>query len=736
MANEFKIKHGLDLADNDILNIGNAYLGEYLYHDGDLDTYLRFGDNATYVYTQGIEMVRYSGGNLIDFNYSQQAMDVRFRTDNVQDAIFIDGNADTVSFGVPIELGNIEIAEDSGAVTLVNMPVSATPTIGTEESYSFQIDDTDILKVYAEADSAGGIQNPRAEVTGALTINGDVAYAQANANDLVIGDGTALAGITIATSDSVYGSIHFSDANTGIAQYAGLIRYYHQTNVFEFFTASTLAMTLNGLNFLGVGIAPLQPLHVADEQASNTVKFQLENQGGNDGSLRIGQFPDAAGFHITSNGLPGHTNTVQDTISEDYTGRTSFEILNQNAVALADSYAKFRFGANSNGNLTSKFMFSGDGTMGINRDSSSSYGLAITDDNVLGGIHISGSNAPGITMSDTTDAGYAYVLTQNGGSVLIAADEGNVAANTIFQVKVDGSEVIEVDSTLAVQFNNAYSFPTSTGTVGQVLTLQSGASALDWEDGGSDVITSYTEAFVDGDLDSGGLLVITHSLNSNYPNISIYDNEGNLVAPDEVTNTDSNTTTIDVSSFIPLTGTWNVRISVGSGGTPSGGSPVGNTGAIQFTDGADFDGDASEFYWDNVNKRLGLHDASPSYKIDIISLDGNDGINNVYGNARTFTGFVSGEGATSLYDSSGVEQIRLRAYSGHDSYINGNLGVDVASPSSTLDVGGDVEIDSTGAFYMGDPTTDGTWRITRSGSNLVIQVRESSSWVTKQTVMP
>jgi hypothetical protein len=38
---------------------------------------------------------------------------------------------------------------------------------------------------------------------------------------------------------------------------------------------------------------------------------------------------------------------------------------------------------------------------------------------------------------------------------------------------------------------------------------------------------------------------------------------------------------------------------------------------------------------------------------------------------------------------------------------------------------------STDAVYLGDPLTDGTWRIIRSGTSLKFQRLESSSWVEK-----
>jgi hypothetical protein len=45
-----------------------------------------------------------------------------------------------------------------------------------------------------------------------------------------------------------------------------------------------------------------------------------------------------------------------------------------------------------------------------------------------------------------------------------------------------------------------------------------------------------------------------------------------------------------------------------------------------------------------------------------------------------------------------------------------------------------IDTGATGAYYLGNSSTDGSWRITRSGNNLVIQRREAGDWVTKDTV--
>lgn len=40
----------------------------------------------------------------------------------------------------------------------------------------------------------------------------------------------------------------------------------------------------------------------------------------------------------------------------------------------------------------------------------------------------------------------------------------------------------------------------------------------------------------------------------------------------------------------------------------------------------------------------------------------------------------------------------------------------------------------TDAVHLGVQTVDGSWRITTSGTSLVIERRESGNWVTKQTI--
>lgn len=78
---------------------------------------------------------------------------------------------------------------------------------------------------------------------------------------------------------------------------------------------------------------------------------------------------------------------------------------------------------------------------------------------------------------------------------------------------------------------------------------------------GSAWVADYHEqSFVNGDL-SSGILTVTHNLGKQYPQVIVYDNNGKKITPDDITATSTSVTTIDLTSFGTITGTWNLRIS-------------------------------------------------------------------------------------------------------------------------------------------------------------------------------
>ncbi len=80
-----------------------------------------------------------------------------FMTDNIAEKTSGSG----ITFKSDAKFNKMTVAEDGGVVSLVDMSVSATPTEGTKESYSFDIDSNSIMQISAEADGAGGIKNKK-----------------------------------------------------------------------------------------------------------------------------------------------------------------------------------------------------------------------------------------------------------------------------------------------------------------------------------------------------------------------------------------------------------------------------------------------------------------------------------------------------------------------------------------------------------------------------------------------
>lgn len=126
----------------------------------------------------------------------------------------------------------------------------------------------------------------------------------------------------------------------------------------------------------------------------------------------------------------------------------------------------------------------------------------------------------------------------------------------------------------------------------------------------------------------------------------------------------------------------------------------------------------------------------------LIGIGGGGGTSNtrgaslfLYGNEHASTGGViitSGNVAGSFLSirHRGTERIGVLGDSPNDVVITGNIKAS-GTITGTNHIAGSADF-----FYFGDPTTDGSWRIGRSGNNLVFERRESGSWVTKQTITP
>jgi len=176
------------------------------------------------------------------------------------------------------------------------------------------------------------------------------------------------------------------------------------------------------------------------------------------------------------------------------------------------------------------------------------------------------------------------------------------------------------------------------------------------------------------------------------------------------------------------------------------------------------DGDNWGIFMENEDQNyfsgnVGIGTTSPS---NLLSVKNNSGAAyfDVYGtgDGNNFSGFTLGsdeavDKSWSFFHRSNGSELNdfvFEFYDGASTWTkylvieptgNIGLGADNLQPSSTLDVKGDIEIDSNGsigddAFYLGDPNTDGSWRIRRDGNDLSFERRESGVWVFKVKMNP
>lgn len=120
---------------------------------------------------------------------------------------------DEIEVGGTFVSGTLEAEEDTGLVTLFDMPVSATPAAGAEMSTTIKVDGDNVLTVGAFADSSGGVTGHFVKMHGAVVAHKtDAGAADYNpsilTSDYIITVNTTAAAraVTISTEDRDSGS--------------------------------------------------------------------------------------------------------------------------------------------------------------------------------------------------------------------------------------------------------------------------------------------------------------------------------------------------------------------------------------------------------------------------------------------------------------------------------------------------------------------------------------------------
>ena len=108
-------------------------------------------------------------------------------------------------------------------------------------------------------------------ITSGRLLIGTTDPGQDDADNLTIdgsGEGTGRTGITIRSASNTFGSIFFSDATSGNAQYDGVIAYQHDTQQMRFSTAETQRMFIDST---GKVTKPFQPFFKAQPSTAQNI---------------------------------------------------------------------------------------------------------------------------------------------------------------------------------------------------------------------------------------------------------------------------------------------------------------------------------------------------------------------------------------------------------------------------------------------------------------------------------
>jgi hypothetical protein len=82
----------------------------------------------------------------------------------------IDSGVTLINENYSLVLSTIELPDDSGLATLVDMGVTSGSSSGVENSYSFRIDGSDVMRIYSESDGSGSVSES------SVVIDGDYHY--------------------------------------------------------------------------------------------------------------------------------------------------------------------------------------------------------------------------------------------------------------------------------------------------------------------------------------------------------------------------------------------------------------------------------------------------------------------------------------------------------------------------------------------------------------------------------
>jgi hypothetical protein len=146
------------------------------------------------------------------------------------------------------------------------------------------------------------------------------------------------------------------------------------------------------------------------------------------------------------------------------------------------------------------------------------------------------------------------------GGIQIVGGGGGTGDVTSTQLNAEVAARESADTNLQTALTTGLSTKADiTAVATQFATVATQVAALNTAVASLSTPTSNTISFVEADL-VGNTLVVTHNLGQKYVNVQVYDNNDFMVLADDIQLTSDTQCTVFLPSFMPLVGTWYVKV--------------------------------------------------------------------------------------------------------------------------------------------------------------------------------
>jgi hypothetical protein len=612
---------------------------------------------------------------------------LNFPTDNA--ISFIAGDAETFrTYQIAGEYGILQV-NGSGSATYPNF------TFNGDTNTGMYLATTDTL-----AFTTGGSERMRIDSSGNVGIGtSSPSSMNAGANQLVVGNGSTGQGLTIYSSTTTAGSIHFADGTAGDTAYRGQLVYNHNGDYMAMYIATLERMRIDSSG--NVGIKNSSPSHTLDiSDTSTTAK-----------TLRVGQssgVSTADATMIISNGGSGSamlrfdyegSNTDRARIGITSSGQNlQFFTAGNNERMRIDSSGRVMVGTTT-----------ADGILKLDNTGQTSESLLVTEDTGGSGAHSH------IVLKNTT--GTVASLLTNSDNLEFRVDDATVFANIsgTERMRIDSSGNVGIGTSSPSSFNvQARNLVVGTGSGANGITIYSGNTST------ADIL--FADGTSGNDPVRGG---INYNHSNNSMNFRVDDSPKMYIlsSGNVGIGTSSPADKLHVSSAVASgvslqatdTGgsTWRI-LSTDNLASISGGKLAFNNGSYRMVIdssgqvGIGTSSPASKLeVEDSVNGDMHLrinntNTGSSARTLLLLESDGATGSLYLNGANRVSSGVDEADSMTLTSDSSASNGLNINATSGsmkfYYNYLekmrinsSGNVGIGTSSPSTALDVNGTVK---------------------------------------------